>query len=197
MKDMRSTWRFRVLVVFALTGALALGSFWLLEVMRRAASDFIATPDRSEPDFYVEKFNYVKISKTGKAQYHFSGDRLTHNPVNDSYDVTHPVVRNIGTAKTPMKMWSERAHVNSDSSEIHMHDDVHIDRPATGDSEHMHVKSDYMLLLPDDEIMKTHKPAEITVGQSILTGTGMVANNATRELRLSSNVHGTYQAPAR
>jgi lipopolysaccharide export system protein LptC len=38
---------------------------------------------------------------------------------------------------------------------------------------------------------------EITLGQSKLTGTGMMANNATRELRLTSNVHGTYQASAR
>jgi lipopolysaccharide export system protein LptC len=45
--------------------------------------------------------------------------------------------------------------------------------------------------------VKTDKPVVITTGQAKLTGTGMVANNATRELHLTSNVHGTYQAPAR
>jgi lipopolysaccharide export system protein LptC len=54
-----------------------------------------------------------------------------------------------------------------------------------------------MLLLPDEDVMQTDKPVEILFGQSKLTGTGMFANNATRELRVSSNVHGTYQVPAR
>jgi lipopolysaccharide export system protein LptC len=52
-------------------------------------------------------------------------------------------------------------------------------------------------VLPDDDVVQTDKPVEITMGQSKLNGTGMFANNATRELRLSSNVHGTYQARVR
>ena len=39
--------------------------------------------------------------------------------------------------------------------------------------------------------------AEITLGRSVLTGVGMLANNATREFRLMSKVHGTYQPPVR
>jgi lipopolysaccharide export system protein LptC len=72
---------------------------------------------------------------------------------------------------------------------------VHIDRPATPTSEHFHVKSDYLLVLPDDDVMQTDKPVDITLGTSTLTGTGMLANNATRELRVLSNVHATYQPP--
>ncbi len=50
--------------------------------------------------------------------------------------------------------------------------------------------------MPDDDVMQTDKPVEIILGSSRLTGTGMVANNATRQLHLSSNVHATYQPPA-
>jgi lipopolysaccharide export system protein LptC len=92
-------------------------------------------------------------------------------------------------------MRSKRAHVNSDNSEIRMYDNVHIDRPASAQGGHLHITSDYMLLLPDDEIMKTDKAVVITLDLSRLTGIGMFANNATREFSLASNVHGTYQAP--
>jgi lipopolysaccharide export system protein LptC len=54
-----------------------------------------------------------------------------------------------------------------------------------------------MLVLPEEDVVKTDKHVDITLGRSTLSGTGMYANNATSEFRLSSNVHGTYQAPAR
>jgi lipopolysaccharide export system protein LptC len=193
----RSTMRFRLMAILAPTIALALGSFWLLEVMRRTAGDFLPSPQRSEPDFYVEKFNYVKMSKTGSAQYHISGTRLTHNPEDDSYDITLPVINNLGNVQAPMTIRSERAQVNSDNSQVHLYDNVHMDRPASPTNEPMHAKTEYLLVLPDDDVMRTDKPVELTLGRSKLTGTGMMANNATRELRLTSNVHGTYQASAR
>ncbi len=195
MNGPRSAWRFRILTILALMIALALGSFWLLEVMRRAINDVTPKAARTEPDFYVENFNYVKLSPSGQAQYHFSGARLTHNPQDDSYDIQQPVVSNISPGQAPMTMRSERAHVNSDNSEVRMYENVHIDRPASAQSGHLHITSDYMLLLPDDEIMKTDKAVVITLDQSRLTGVGMFANNATREFSLASNVHGTYQAP--
>jgi len=195
MNAPRSVWRFRILTILALMIALALGSFWLLEVMRRAINDVTPKAARTEPDFYVENFNYVKLSPSGQTQYHISGTRLTHNPQDDSYDIQHPVVSNIRPERTPMTMRSERAHVNSDNSEVRMYDNVHIDRPASAQSGHLHITSDYMLLLPDDEIMKTDKAVVITLDLSRLTGIGMFANNATREFSLASNVHGTYQAP--
>lgn len=197
MNEARTARRFRLAVILALMGALALGSFWLFEVMRRATDDALPNPERKEPDFYVEKFSYIKMSPNGKAQYHFSGSRMTHNPLDDSYDIAQPVVSNLDNVQAPMTMRSDRATVNSDNSQVHMHDNVHMDRPASLTAEPMHVKSEYLLLLPDDDVIKTDKPVEITVGQSKLTGTGMYANNATRELRLTSNVHGTYQAPLR
>jgi lipopolysaccharide export system protein LptC len=192
-----STRLFRLVMILAPLVVLALGSFWLLEVTRRATSDAIPNRKRTEPDFYVEQFNYVKIAQDGKAQYHFSGAKLTHNPQDDSYDITKPVVSSVGKSAPPMTIRSETAHVNSDNSEVHMYRDVELDRPGAQDVEPMHAKSEYLLVLPDDDVIKTDKPVEITLGRSVLTGVGMLANNATREFRLMSKVHGTYQPPVR
>jgi len=189
--------RFRVALILALMIALALGSFWLLEVTRRAAEDFIPDAQRTEPDFYVENFNYVKLTEQGQAQYHFSGARLTHNPQDDSYDIRLPVVHSIGKAQAPMTLHAQRAHTNSDSSEVRLYDDVHLDRPATPTTDVLHIQSEYMLLLPDDDVVMTDQPATIVSGTKTLSGVGMYANNATREFRLASDVHGTYQPPPR
>lgn len=190
-------WRLRSIVTLAVLIMLALGSFWLYEVLRRASADVIPNPERVEPDFYVEKFSYVKLSKTGAAHYHFAGARMTHNPQDDSYDIALPVVRNLSNPESPMTMRAERARVSSDNSQVHLYDNVVMDRPGTPTAEPMRISSEYLLVLPDDDVVKTDKPVNITVGSSTLTGTGMFANNATREFTLSSNVHGTYQAPLR
>jgi lipopolysaccharide export system protein LptC len=192
-------WHFRFLMTLFPLIVLALGSFWLSEVMRRAANDVIPNPDRVESDFYVEKFSYVKMAKTGVAQYHFTGAKLTHNPQDDSYDIVQPVVTNIGNgnAQSPVTMRAKRGRVNSDNSQVHLYDNVRMDRPASATGDAIHVRSEYLLVLPDDDVVKTDKLVEIVTGQSKLTGTGMFANNATREFRLTSNVHGTYQAPPR
>lgn len=193
MTDTRATHRFRLAVILALSAVLALGSFWILEVMRKGVSDSNPDLPRSEPDYYVEKFNFVRMSKSGQAQYNISGKKLTHNPVDDSYAIQLPVVNSLSNERPPMTTRAERAIVDRNSSKVHMYDNVHIDRPATATSEHFHLTSEYLLILPDDDVMQTDKPVDITLSTSKLTGTGMFANNATRELRLSSNVHATYQ----
>jgi lipopolysaccharide export system protein LptC len=190
-------WRIRLFMTLAPLVVLALASFWLYEVMRRATDTVVPNPERNEPDFYVEKFSYVKLSKTGSAQYHFSGERLTHNPQDDSYDIVNPVVSNISNPDAPMTIRAERARVNSDNSQVHLYRNVRMDRPASATAEPIRIRSEYMLVLPDDDVMKTDKPVEITTDRAKLTGTGMVANNATREFNLTSNVHGTYQARVR
>lgn len=192
---MHSSSRFRLVAVLAPLIAIALASFWVVEVMRRSSGEFVEPAPRAEPDFYVEKFNYVKMSRVGEARYHLSGSRLTHNPVDDSYDVTEPVLRSVRNTGEPMTVTAQRAWVNSDSSEIHLFHEVHIDRPATPDRERLQLHTDHLIVLPDDDVMKSDKPVRITQGKSVLNGTGMFANNATGEFRLHNKVHGTYQPP--
>ena len=184
--------RFQLGVMLALCTALVLGSFWLLEVIRKKGEADTARTPRVAPDFYVDKFTFVKIAKSRAARYNVSGDVLTHFPADDSYEVTHPIINNLASGRPTMVMRSNTAHINSDSSEIRMSGNVDIDRPAFGTSSHFHLKSTYLVLLPDDDIMKTDQPVDLLLGTQTLRGTGMLANNATRQLDLAHRVHGQY-----
>lgn len=196
MRSARSANRFGLAVILALGGALTLASFWALEVMRQAITDTTPAAPRTEPDYYVERFNLVRMSKTGEAQYDITGKRLIHNPVDDTHVVDMPVVINMSPGRPPMTSRAQRAVLDQNNSKVHLYEDVQVDRPAAPDLNRFHLASQYLLLLPDDDVMQTDKPVEIVLGSLKLTGTGMYANNATRQLNLSSNVHATYQAPA-
>jgi lipopolysaccharide export system protein LptC len=184
--------RFRLAILVTLSLVLVLGSYWVLEVLRKSGDGGAAQPVRTAPDYYVQKFTFVKMAKASNARYNISGDLLVHNPKDDSFEVTRPIVNNLVSGRPATVMHSDRALVNSDSSEIQMIGNVDVNRPASGASERFHMISTYLMLLPDDDIMKTDKPVELTLGTTVLHGTGMVANNSTRQLNLASRVHGVY-----
>ena len=194
MSGKRTADRFRLLVLISLATVLALGSFWVLEVMRRGIDDTLPAVTRSEPDYTVEKFSLVRISKTGQARYNIAGAKLTHYPQSDSYEIQQPLLKNFSAARPPMTLRAERAVADPGNNKIHLYDNVHMDRPVSSVSEHFHLTSEYLLLLPDDDVMQTDKAVDITFGTSRLTGVGMFANDATREFRLAGHVQGHYQA---
>lgn len=195
MKTIRTGATVRVIGLILISAALALGSLWLVEVMQRQTENSIPQPARTDPDFFVEKFNFVRMSKLGEARYNLTGTEMKHYPADDSYLVTNPIMHSYGKNHPPMVTRSLRAVVRNDNSEVHMYDDVHIDRPASATSPRFQLKTSYLLLLPDDDAMKTPKFVELQQGASVLTGIGMYANNATGEFKLDGDVKGQYQAP--
>lgn len=197
MTSANVTNRFRIGVVIALCAALALGSFWLLGVMRKKGEADTVDAPRTAPDYYVNKFTFVKMAKSRTARYNISGDVLTHFPADDSTEIIHPIINNLASGRPAMVMRSDTATVNSSGSEVRMKGHVEIDRPPFGPSAHFHLTSTYLVLLPDDDIMKTDAPVELLLGTATLNGTGMLANNATRQLDLSSRVHGKFLPAAR
>jgi len=195
MKDLRSSDRIRLLLTLILAIALALGSLWVLRVMQRGVDDSMPDKPRTDPDYFVEKFKFVKMESTGQVQYAIAGARFTHNPQDSTYEIQLPVIKSLDKKQPPTTIRADRAVAEENNSKIHLFDNVLLNRPASGKNEHFRMKSDYVMAMIDDDVVVTDKPVEIALGSSILTGTGMYINNATREFRLSSKVRGTYLAP--
>jgi len=193
MSGERAAQRIRLSVIVAVLTALALGSFWVLEIMRRDLNNSLAAIPRSKPDYYLEKFNYVKMAVTGQPRYNIIGDKMVHFPQDDSFEITLPLITSLDPAKPTMTLRSKRARIEDNNSKVHMYVDVNANRAATSKSENMHLKTEYLLLLPDDDIAKTDLPAVLTMGESIMTGTGMIINDAIGQFQLLNDVHGFYQ----
>lgn len=183
--------RFSMAPLLLLATLLALGSFWLLQVMRAPDKDGGPAAARTEPDYYVDNFNFVRLSATGEAQYNIAGKRMVHNPADDTHTIDLPIINSLSRERPPLTARSERAIVEPGGVRIHMYDNVKIDRPKTPQAENFHLESDYLMVLPDEDIMRTDKPVRLTLGGSTLNGAGMVANNATGELSLASRVQAT------
>jgi lipopolysaccharide export system protein LptC len=187
--------RLRLFAILLTLAILTFGSFWWLEILHRQREETVGELPKGEPDYTVDKFNMVRMAKDGHASYSISGMKLTHYPDNDSFEIERPVLYHLSPNQAPMTMRSDTAVVEHVTNRIHMHHHVQVDREASGNSEHFHLVSDYLLLLPDDDIARTDKHVDITYGQSRMSGIGMIANNAIREFQLLHQVHGTFAPP--
>jgi lipopolysaccharide export system protein LptC len=174
-------WRLLLLMLFAVF--CAFGSFWLVQVMQGEDS----TPGAgagNEPDYIIDNFSWVRMSESGKPRYVISGERLTHRPADNTALVEKPVVQNLTAEHPPMTMTAERALVSQNQNQIDLTGNVDIQRPAGKDSQALRIRTQALTVLPDEDIVKTDKPIDMTLGASSVNGVGMLANNATQQVHL-------------
>ena len=187
--------RYPALLLLAAGSLLAAISFWALEVTRRSGDETRQQGQRTEPDYFIEDFSYTRLAPNGKAQYLISGKKLIHYPADDSSVVELPSVRSYSDKRSPMTLHAKRARLTKDQRELHLYDNVRLERPQTRGSESLLIESEYMLALPDEDLVKTDKEVVVRLGSSRLVGTGMVADNARHQLNLQNKVSGYYESP--
>lgn len=186
--------RFGILILLLLVTVAALISFWVLEVMRRAGDDNMPTRQRVEADYYVENFAFLRQSATPGTHYEVAGKRLEHDPVNGTHHVQDPVLDSFNASRPPTRSTSRRAIISADNSRISLYEDVKVDREGTAQVQPFHLRSEYLLVLVNEDVVRTDQPVQITLGKSVLNGNGMVANNATRQLELTQPVRALFAA---
>ena len=120
---------------------------------------------------------------------------MTHYPVDNRSEIDKPVVRHFTPDRPPTTLRAERATVNGDRTEVRMIDKVVLERAQVRGEEALTVTSEYMLVFPEKDIVTSDRRVDIRAGSAHLSGTGMVANNATRQLTLENRVTGIYLPP--
>ena len=187
--------RYPALLLLLAGSLLAAISFWALEITRRSGEETRQQGQRTEPDYFIEDFSYTRMAPNGKAQYLISGKKLTHYPADDSSVVEQPSVRSYSDNRNAMTLQARRARITRGQRELHLYDDVRLERPQARGSEPLLIESEYMLALPDNDLVKTDREVVIRLGSSTLVGTGMVADNARHQLTLQRKVSGLYESP--
>jgi lipopolysaccharide export system protein LptC len=187
--------RYPALLLLAVGSLMAALSFWVLELTRRSGDDTHQPSVRTEPDYFIDDFTYTRLSVSGNAQYVISGKKLTHFPVDDSSVVVQPSVRSYSNLRDPMMLQAQQAKISGDQKEFHFYDNVTLERPQVRGSDTLRVASDYMLVLPDQDIVKTDRKVIMTMGNSRMEGKGMVIDNGRRQMNLQNQVYGHYESP--
>ncbi|WP_296945351.1 LPS export ABC transporter periplasmic protein LptC [uncultured Massilia sp.] len=186
----RTAHRWRLLGLMLLAVFCAFGSFWLVQVMEGQADDARVNLN-NDPDYIVDNFSFVRMSVDGKPRYVISGERLTHRPADNSSEIEKPVVQSLAVDKPPMTTTANHALVDQNQNRIELTGNVDIRRPASGTSQALHIRTEAMTILTDDEIARTDKPVQMTLGSATIDAVGATVNNATQQARFGQG-RATY-----
>ncbi|WP_409268545.1 LPS export ABC transporter periplasmic protein LptC [Massilia sp. BHUDP2] len=188
----RTAHRWKLLTIMMIATFCAFGSFWLVQVMEQEDAGARLGGPGDEPDYIVENFSFVRMTEEGKPSYVVSGKRLAHTPLNDVSQVEAPVMQGMTPGRPRMTIVANRAQLYHEEHRVELLGNVDIQRPATPTSEALRVQTQALTVLPDEEILKTDQAIEMQLGAATVTGTGMVANNATQKLHLASRGQIVY-----
>jgi len=179
----RTAHRGKLLALMLIGLFCAFGSFWLMQIMGRDDNGPNVNAGNA-PDYIVENFSFVRMAETGKPRYVISGERLTHHPADNSSVIDKPVMQGLNTEHPPMTSTADRALVTQNQSQVDLVGNVDIRRPGSGKAQPMHIRTEALTFLPDEDIARTDKPVQGTLGGATMNGVGMVANNATQQLQV-------------
>lgn len=189
--DKRTAHRWPLLLTIVAGCFLAFGSYWLRHVLETEGD---IDPDRfkNEPDYIVEKFSFVRMTPDGKPHYLFTGEKLTHLPVDDTSEVLRPVLQNLEPGKPPMTITARRALIHQAENKVNLLGKVDIRRPESPAGQAVHIQTEELTVYPDEDRMESGVAVTAKVGAASIQGVGMQANNATQQLHFASRGRIVY-----
>jgi lipopolysaccharide export system protein LptC len=184
--DKRVAHRWPLLITITIGVFLAFGSFWLVQIMQRGDGQIDAAAAGSEPDYIVEKFSFVRMTPEGTPRYLFYGAKLSHRPLGDVSDVEQPMLQSMAPGQAPMTIKSQTARILHQQNQVELAGKVDIHRPPSAAARELHMKTEALTVFPDEDRMASTERVDMALGAATITGTGMKANNATRQVEFAS-----------
>jgi len=150
---------------------------------------------RHDPDFVVEKFTAMRMNPDGSQRYAIRGERMTHYPDDNSTELARPRFVHFDPRTAQVRIDANEALVSRDGDLVHFKGDVHIVRDAYADQRAMSLETDYLQLVPDEDLATTDKPVTLRQGDTVVKSVGMRYDHGARILQLQSQVKVTYASP--
>jgi lipopolysaccharide export system protein LptC len=187
--------RLAALISLLLLASLGLFTYYLAAVADRAQP---APQPRAtgEPDYFVEGLALIKMDERGAPSFRLEAQRLTHYPDDDSAEFVRPRLVSLDPSRPRILIVADIGRVADDGNETHLTGNVVITRSASDGAPELRAETDYAVVLPEQDLVRTDRPVRIVQGGNTLTGVGMVLDNRTRRLQVDSQVRAVWQAGA-
>ncbi|RPH46406.1 MAG: LPS export ABC transporter periplasmic protein LptC [Burkholderiales bacterium] len=193
----RSLDRIAAVVSVVLLGTLGLVTFYLAQVSEseeRSRVPRVVAPDR--PDYFVERMSLLTMNEQGDPSYRLEASQLQHFPQDDVADFEDPVMVSLDPARPRVTITANRGRLIQGGEEARLSGNVVVTRAATDKTAPMKVETEYAVVRPDEDIVRTDWPVAVIQGGQQLNGVGMELNNRTRQLRVDSQVRVVVPPPA-
>ena len=189
MSDRLSSW-FPLLLL----AAIAALTFWLDRAVQPQPI-IVEQPLRHDPDYIIEGLYAVSMDAKGRTKHTLFAQKMTHYPDDDTTLLVGPKVVTNPESNSSVTVTSRDAVVSADGENIYFNNDVRVVRAPQGARGELVLETNYLHLIPIENIATTDQPVRITDANSVVTASGLELNGETRILNLQGRVKGVYDPP--
>ncbi|HEX7815349.1 LPS export ABC transporter periplasmic protein LptC [Dyella sp.] len=180
-----------VLIVLLAVGIASVqGVYWWLAPAPKV-SDFIGPP---RSGYTLHNFRVWSYDDTGAPGFTMTAPRLDRREGDESLYIISPKY-DLPSNQAGVPDWqgdSNYAVVNKEGTLLKLQGAVNMHRPAFDDAPAADLKTSEVTAWPKENRMETAESAQLTQGESRMTGVGMRANLNDNHLELLNDVHGTF-----
>jgi lipopolysaccharide export system protein LptC len=151
---------------------------------------------RHDPDYIMSNFVTTQTNINGSLRYKLAAAEMKHFPDNDTTDLQQPRYTQFTVGKPYTQVESLRGHVSSNGEQVQLLDKVRITRQAFAGKGEMTVDTDFLDILPNEDLVRTDKPVVIRQApKTVIHATGMVYEKNNHTVTLLHKVRAHYERP--
>jgi lipopolysaccharide export system protein LptC len=187
----------RSAIVFPLILAalLALITFWINLTVEQQGPK-IDGSNRHDPDYTMNNFVTTQTDVTGKLRYVLAASEMVHYPDDDSTVLQRPRFTQYTVNKPYTQIEGLRGYVSSNGEEVELVDNVKVIRQAFEGKGEMQVLTEKLIILPNQDLVKTDSPVVITQApKTVIHATGMIYDKKNQTVKLLKRVKVHYERP--
>ncbi|HEX7387039.1 MAG TPA: LPS export ABC transporter periplasmic protein LptC [Castellaniella sp.] len=175
------------LVAVLLLVLLVLGTWWASDYTLRSIQ--VDPPARMthERDSWSDHFVMVRTGPKGYAINRLEGSSMDHFPDTDSYEVKTPRAVAYQQGSPITVGTADRGTLDHHGDRIVLNGNAHVKRLPDAEHQLLDVRSEQLIIEPNEDVVHTDQPAVVLRGRSVLRGRGMRYDNRTRQLTVFSS----------
>jgi lipopolysaccharide export system protein LptC len=184
-----------ILFPLLLLGLIALITYWVsISVQPTGTKSDGST--RHDPDYAMYNFVTTQTDVKGALRYKLSAVQMKHFPDDDSTDLIKPVYTQFVEGKSSISVEGLYGEVSSNGSDIKLYKQVKLTRAPYGEKAEMTLETDYLNILPEEDLVLTQKPVVIRQApKTVVYANGMVYEKKKLTVTLLNKVRAHYEKP--
>jgi lipopolysaccharide export system protein LptC len=187
--------RSAIIYPIALLSILALMTAWINHVVQPPKPKLDGS-SRHDPDYIMRNFVTTQTDINGDLRYKLASVEMRHFPDDDTTELQRPRYTQFAANKPYTQAHALRGYVSSDGEQVQLVDNVKITRQAFADKGEMTIDTEYLNILPNEDLVRTDSPVVIRQApKTIIYATGMVYEKKTNTATLLHKVRAHYEKP--
>ncbi|MDP3087959.1 MAG: LPS export ABC transporter periplasmic protein LptC [Methylotenera sp.] len=187
--------RSAIIYPIVLLSILALITAWINQVVQPPKPKLDGS-SRHDPDYVMSNFLTTQTDINGDLRYKLASVEMRHFPDDDSTELQRPRYTQFAANKPYTQVHALRGYVSSDGEQVQLVDNVKVIRQAFADKGEMTIDTEYLNILPNQELVSTDSPVVIRQApKTIIYATGMVYEKKTNTITLQHKVRAHFEKP--